>query len=175
MNVRNEYKRVGSADKFYQNFSSDYKNPHKDIIIKLLEDFMFFKRKDIKIMDLSCGDGLVTEYLKNKGFVNIFGVDPYFKDIYEDKTKKKCYKKDFKTLPLSNEIPECDLVICSFAMHLCDKSMLPALLYKLAELSKEMIIITPHKRPEINLIWKLESEALKDKVRLRSYKKEISY
>lgn len=43
-----------------------------------------------------------------------------------------------------------DFVICSYAMHLYEKSMLPMLLYRIGEISYNLVIITPHKKPNCN-------------------------
>ncbi|WP_405284248.1 hypothetical protein [Methanobrevibacter sp.] len=45
---------------------------------------------------------------------------------------------------------ELDFVICSYAMHLCKKSILPILLYRIGEISNNRVIITPHKKPNCN-------------------------
>jgi hypothetical protein len=115
----------------------------------------------------------VTNYLKSIGFENIYGVDPYFQDIYQKKTKKECHKKNFKEVVLSSDLKECDIIICSFALHLCEKSLLPQLLFKLSQIGKELVIITPHKNPVIKNSWLLSQELIKERVRLRSY--EINY
>ena len=50
-----------------------------------------------------------------------------------------------------------------------EDSMLNPVLYRLATITKKLIILTPHKRPKINSYWKLENEVMIDRVRLREY------
>ena len=67
-----------------------------------------------------------------------------------------------------------DTIICSFAMHLCEESLLPMLLWRLGECSKNLLILTPHKRPDCNGIygWKEINRLKKDKVNMVLYKKD---
>jgi len=171
MKVREEYKKFGSSDLFYLEKASDYKNPHQKIIESLLGNYISSKSKKSRILDLCCGDGLVTNYLKSIGFENIYGIDPYFSEIYQQKTKKVCYKKDFKEIVLSNDLKECDIIICSFALHLCEKSLLPQLLFKLSQIGKELVVITPHKNPVKKNSWSMEREVMEERVRMRIFQR----
>lgn len=171
MKIREEYQKYGSSARFYKEKASEYSNPHKKVIESLLDEYFLGEDKESKILDLCCGDGLVTTHLKSKGFKNIFGIDPYFSEIYQQKTKEICYKKDFKDIVVSNDIEKCDLIICSFALHLCEKSLLPQLLFKLSQIGKKLIIITPHKNPVIKNSWLLEEEVIKERVRMRVFQR----
>jgi hypothetical protein len=53
-----------------------------------------------------------------------------------------------------------DVIVCSYAMHLLDHSLLFALLWQLRANSQLLIIITPHKRPVITeaMGWSLLEE-----------------
>lgn len=171
MKVREEYKKYGSSDLFYLEKATDYQNPHQSIIEKLLEIYSLSKSKESKVLDLCCGNGLVTNYLKSIGFKNIYGIDPYFSEIYQQKTKEVCYKKNFKEIVLSNDLEECDIIICSFALHLCEKSLLPQLLFKLSQIGKELVVITPHKNPVIKNSWSMKSEVMEERVRMRIFQR----
>ena len=35
-----------------------------------------------------------------------------------------------------------------------------------------MVVITPNKKPTINMFWELQNEIVQDRVRLRVYKKQ---
>jgi hypothetical protein len=63
------------------------------------------------------------------------------------------------------------LIVCSFAMPLIDASWLPALLSQLASVTPRLLILTPHKRPNIRLDWgwRLGDEILHERVRTRIY------
>lgn len=45
------------------------------------------------------------------------------------------------------------VVLCSFAMHLCERQYLPTLCMMLACSADTLIILTPHKRPELDPAW----------------------
>ena len=44
-------------------------------------------------------------------------------------------------------------VICSFAMHLCARDYLPTLCMMLAVSTDALVVLTPHKRPELDPAW----------------------
>ena len=167
--VRNEYAKIG-IENYYLKHSKDYSNPHREIIKKLLN---IAEQKNLigkKVLDLACGSGEVTSVLLNYDH-EITGLDPYTADLYREKTSNKVIKLSFKDLVLGKLSEKFDTIICSFALHLCDKSMLPDLLWKLSEISDTLIVITPHKRPDCDMIssWVLVDEILTDRVRMRIY------
>ena len=71
-------------------------------------------------------------------------------------------------------------VICSFAMHLCPQDELFLLSYYLLEISPQIVIITPHKRPALEKLDGVELDfedfvltKRAKKVRLKAYRKAI--
>ena len=91
-----------------------------------------------------------------------------------NKTNKYCYNKSFKDIILNGLENEYDTIICSFALHLCEESMLPTLLYQLSLKSKKLLILTPHKRPNCNNIfgWKETSKKKIKKVNMILYERD---
>ena len=65
-----------------------------------------------------------------------------------------------------------DTIVCSFALHLAPLSRLPALAIQLSLLAGTLLVLTPHKRPEIRAAWGwvLEGELLHERVRARCYR-----
>ena len=63
------------------------------------------------------------------------------------------------------------LTVCSFALHLADVSRLPLLAWQLAQISDALLIVTPHKRPDLRPEWgwRLVDEFVRDRVRARVY------
>ncbi|KAG8911361.1 hypothetical protein FRC00_006639, partial [Tulasnella sp. 408] len=96
----------------------------------------------------------------------------YTVQAYKDRTGLTCYPLSFEDLasgimpPESSEVSTdegimqeaqdtgntiLDMVICSFALHLVESpSQLFALLWELSTKAKWLIIISPHKKPEVS-------------------------
>jgi hypothetical protein len=64
------------------------------------------------------------------------------------------------------------LIVCSFALHLVEVSRLPTVAFQLAQIADTLLILTPHKRPNLKAEWgwKLDSELLETRVRARLYR-----
>lgn len=157
--IREMYEEFG-VDNYYQ--TQSYKNPHEKEIIKLLSNV-----QGNKVLDLCCGTGLVTNTIKYK---TIEGLDPYLYKEYERNTSKKCIVKSFKDIVLTG-LDNYDLIVCSFGLHLCERSMLPMLMYRIKEATKRLIIVSPSKYPKIRLSYKETIEVTKSnkKVFMREY------
>lgn len=169
--VRSGYEKLG-VEGYYKKHSLDYSNPHFNDIEYLL------KLNDVQIeigktvLDLCCGSGEVTRILGSIKFFNVIGIDPYTAQAYRNNCKTTCLEYNFKDIAcgaLKNY--KFDTIICSFALHLCEESMLNIVLYQLSLIAETLIIITPHKRPVIKSYWK-EIKAIKhNKVTLKIYKR----
>ena len=131
-----------------------YENPHAREVEALL-------RKNAaqlpleSVLDLACGTGLITSVLKDLGF-DAIGLDQFLGSDYTARTGRPCYQMSFKEVAyggLPNHKFSC--IICSFALHLCPKSMMPDLLWRLSERSNTLVVISPTKFP---LIGKPEVE-----------------
>ena len=115
--IRNMYAQMG-VDNFYKEHGNEYKNPHTEIINQLLS------KVDVgdKILDLCCGSGEVTKNFLNK---DIIGCDPYTFNLYQKETGKPVLTFSFKDIATGALADyQFDTIICSFAMHLCEPSML---------------------------------------------------
>ena len=173
VSVREGYEKLG-VEGYYKNHSSDYINPHFDKICYLLTLDEVKECIGDKVLDLCCGGGEVTTVLASHGKEYLIdGVDPYTGEAYKKNTGKDCMPFTFKDIMLGSlDDKRYNTVICSFAMHLCEESMLNTLLYRLSRIAETLIILTPHKRPVINNWWKLDKEIYYKKVRLRIYSKQ---
>ena len=170
--IRNEYSKIGVTE-FYKKYGDTYSNPHEKTIHKHLLLILNQFNKNDKILDLCCGSGEVSLFLYNKGFNNISGIDPYTKQNYIDRTGLKCSGMDFSDLSTKGLTEQYNTIICSFAMHLCPKSYLPNLLYQLSLVTHNLIIISPHKKPEINHYFTLSKTQYIDNVYLKIYNSEL--
>lgn len=165
--VRNGYAKLG-VDQYYELHNTDYRNPHEKVVKELINIAQGNGIVGSKVLDLCCGSGEVTMALNN---CEVTGVDPYTSNAYCSRTGKKLIPLSFKDIAKGQLIGEYDSVICSFALHLCPKSLLPMVLWRLGEVTSTLVIITPHKRPDCDNIsgWILVDEILLHRVRMRIY------
>ena len=77
------------------------------------------------ILDLCCGSGEITLSLPN---YNVIGLDPYTNKSYYNRTRKNSLNLTFQDIANGKLENNFDCIICSYALHLCDKSLLPLLL-----------------------------------------------
>jgi len=173
--VRAGYEELG-IEGYYKLHSEDYSNPHIKEIEYLLKQEIDKNYFGTNILDLCCGSGEITNILKQyEGLrkYNIEGLDPYTSPAYKKNTDKECLIYDFKDIvqgALKNK--KYHTIICSFAMHLCEKSMLNRLLYQLSLIANTLVIITPHKRPEIKDWWREVDTYKHNGVTLKVYKRK---
>jgi predicted nicotinamide N-methyase len=160
--IYNEY----GVDQYYSQIGSRYTNPHTEYInLSLKHDLDVSK----KYLDLSSGDGVVSKFLVCQGITQVRGCDPYLHSSYEKNLKLRCYPYSFTDI-LNGKLKEkFDVIICSYALHLLPESYLPNFLYKLTEVGNRLIILSPHKKPNINFFWKLEKNLKFGKTHRRDY------
>jgi hypothetical protein len=149
--IRTEYEDLGVED-FYKKKGSEYINPHLKDIEESIKEIVDLDIVDLSnVLDLGAGTGEVTNILNELGYYNIEGVDLYLCKEYEKRTGNKCIELSFNDIrngKLNNK--EYSTIICSYALHLADKSILHDLLWELSLISKYLIIISPTKKPEIS-------------------------
>jgi hypothetical protein len=170
--VRSKYQKYGVKN-FYQFNYEQYNNPHEPIIqksIKFVNDNWDVNFS--KILDLAAGKGEATKILLKLGNNNIDAVDAYSCKYYEDETNRKCSTISFNDIIngiLDNK--HYTIIVCSFALHLLETSKLPTFLYKLSQISDQLLILSPHKKPEVKEEWgwSLQNEMMVDKVRTRLF------
>lgn len=170
--IRSKYVELG-VDDYYKSNKSEYSNPHSHRVIKALD----YVESNINIgyfLDLACGDGIVSEYLKSKGFNKFKGSDPYFKEIYEEKFGVECLEYNFQNIANKGLDEKFDTIICSYALHLCPKSYLNNLLYQLSISCDNFVVISPSKFPiiEEDYFELIDSEVI-DRTHIRIYKSNL--
>lgn len=108
---------------------------------------------------------------------SIDGADPFTALAYRERTGRDASGWSFTDLV--DGLPErYGTVVCSFALHLCDRSRLPAVVVALALSADALLIVSPHKRPAIERTWGFELveetyERL-ERVRARFYRTLLS-
>ena len=181
--IRNEYADLG-VETYYRTQGDSYANPHALYLAELLEKNRH--RIDYtQTLDLACGGGEVTQILRGLGFENALGCDPFTRQLFERNTSKECLEFNFEdivkgrlTAHFGAENRQFTTIVCSFALHLCIEKQLFTLVAELFRLTENIVIITPHKRPELerlpNVQLYFEDFALTKrgkKVTLKSYRK----
>ncbi len=179
--MRKAYDKYGVVG-YYTLYGSVYENKHESAIKKIMK---FIKEKfpvelcnseNIHVLDLACGNGIIFNELINNNIAlseNIDACDPYTFKAFEKNCIKSAFKWSFEDI--INGILDnlsYDLVICSFALHLLDVSKLFICCYQLALKSNYLLILTPHKKPEIkvNMGWEIIFEIVKERIHIKLYK-----
>ena len=174
--IRGQYERLG-ARAFYEQCGPAYRNPHEPIIAQSLSAACQAWPLDLShMLDLAAGSGEVTLALRALGAGKIDGIDPFTAEAYQLRTGQAAERIGFAEIAagaLSGR--QYSLIACSFALHLCEKSRLPDLCYQLAQISDALLILTPHKRPEIRSAWgwDLAGEQILERVRTPLYRKTV--
>lgn len=174
MSIRKQYEDLGVRG-FYES-EIPYVNDHSIYVERLLRDNHESLPLE-NVLDLGCGGGIVTTTLQSLGYQGIEGIDAYLSFHYEAMTGRPCRRLSFTNLvtgkvhgrPIEHRKYSC--IISSFALHLCEKSMLPALMWRLSEMTSRLVVISPSKFPLIGKP-KVEKFALtpdKKRVHYREY------
>ena len=163
--IRTQYEEKG-VDAFYKAHADVYENPHFPYIKTLLQQNEH--RIDYsRVFDFCSGGGEVTLVLSEKYGDNkeeckkrFVGCDPFTFKLYEKNTGCKCFSLNFEDVlkgkwirSNNRDTPSVQepfsAIICSFAMHLCPEKLLYPLVTQLFLHAPNIVIITPHKRPEL--------------------------
>ena len=147
-----------------------YENPHFPYSKSLLQQNQH--RIDYaRVLDFSCGGGEVTLILSEltlsdngvshqKKDNRFLGCDPFTFKLYEKNTGYRCLPISFEDVLKGKMTPSVQIpfsaIICSFGMHLCPEKMLYSLVHQLFMYSKNIVIITPHKRPQLEKLSGVE-------------------
>lgn len=169
--IRDEYAKIGVSD-YYKLNNKTYINPHLENVHLSLK-WVVDKIKITDFIDLSCGNGEVTSYLNSIGIVNSFGIDPYFCDIYKEKTKNNCLSLSFEDIAVKGLESNSQTIICSYALHLCPKSYFKQLLYNLSYNCKYFVLISPSKYPVVDKYFELIHETIINRTYCRIYKSSL--
>ncbi len=176
--IRLLYEEHG-AEAYYQSLGDTYENPHFPEIASLVRRNLH-RIDTSSILDFAAGGGEVTKVLLDAGVQNITGADPFTGTLFEKNTGLICEPWSFADVVRVGLPATYSAVISSFALHLCPASSLFPLCWNLLDASPLLVMITPHKRPElellagIRLVW--EDDVLTPrgkKVRMKAYEKDL--
>jgi len=145
--IRKQYEELG-VDAYYKEHGAIYQNPHFPFIRQLLVQNQH--RIDYQnSFDFCCGGGEVTMVLQELGFPNTIACDPFTQQAFYKNTGREALSYSFEEVIRGQLKGEWTSIICSFAMHLCPEKQLYPLAYQLFQCSPQLVIITPHKRPQL--------------------------
>lgn len=175
--LRQAYEEHG-AQGYYERYGAEYRNPHEPIVAALVAQAVARWQLPLgRVLDLACGSGEATLALRALGAGHIDGIDPYTHAAYLARTGQPAERLSFEQAAAGALAGRhYDLIVCSFALHLAPLSRLPALAIQLSLLAGTLLVLTPHKRPEIRAAWGwiLEEELLHERVRARCYRSVAS-
>jgi len=170
--IRGAYEKHGVSG-FYEQCGDAYRNPHEAAIHLALHAGLTRWQVDLsRVLDLACGSGEITLALQELGCANIAGIDPYTAEAYRARTGKQAEPFTFEQIAEGAlEGRRYSLIVCSYALHLLPVSRLPVLAYQLHRLTPALILLTPHKRPQLREAWgwRLGDEIVIERVRARLY------
>jgi hypothetical protein len=172
--IRTGYERHGVTG-FYERYGASYRNPHEPAIRAALRLAVAHWHPPLDhVLDLACGSGEVTLALRELGYMMIDGIDPYTYDAYAERTGLTAARHSFEQIA-AGALADLNYssIVCSFALHLVAPSRLPALTAQLGLISDTLLVLTPHKRPQLKPEWgwSLTGELLVERVRARCYKR----
>jgi SAM-dependent methyltransferase len=171
--IRSQYQARGVRG-FYAEAGADYRNPHEPQLRRCIESALRTWRPDLgRVLDLAAGSGEATLALRELGAAHVDGIDPYTAAAYLARTGQPAETFTFADVAAGALAGRrYSLVVCSFALHLCEPSRLPAVVQQLSLVSDGLLILTPHKRPVINRQWGwgLVGELVVERVRARLYR-----
>jgi hypothetical protein len=171
--IRSEYETRG-VRAFYTTSGADYRNPHEAQIRRCIADAVQVWRPDLThVLDLAAGSGEATLALRELGARRIDGIDPFTADAFAERTGQVAERFTFEDVAAGALCGRrYTLIVCSFALHLCEPSRLPAVAHQLSLAGDALLILTPHKRPSLKAEWgwDLVGERVVERVRARMYR-----
>jgi hypothetical protein len=158
------------AETHYKAAGDEYRNPHEAAVVKALVTGLksfglvqslskgdaggVIKRLNAAspILDLAAGSGEITLALTAAGFTNVTGCDPFTGAAFLTRVGRPAEPWSFQDIgegALTDGGRSFELCVCSYALHLVEASWMFAVLYELARNCDYLMVISPHKKPDI--------------------------
>jgi hypothetical protein len=152
--IRNRYADLG-VEGYYESEGADYSNPHFPEIRELL--LRNAHRIDYSsVLDFCCGSGEVSKVVQELGFPLPAASDPFTAAAYRRNFDAPCLPLSFADVIRGKLNGRFSAILCSFALHLCPQKQLYPLVMQLLAHSDQLVVITPHKRPDLSRIAGVE-------------------
>ncbi len=177
MSIRHEYEQHGVVG-YYQQFGAAYRNPHEWAVRQALHAAIAAWGLDLsRVLDLACGSGEATLALREAGAAQVDGLDPYTAAAYALRIGRPAETLSFEAIAAGAlDGRRYSLIVCSYALHLLEPSRLPQLAYQLSRVAPALLVLTPHKRPDLRPAWgwTLTHELREARVRVRGYQAQVA-
>jgi SAM-dependent methyltransferase len=168
------YEALG-VEGYYLAHGATYRNPHEDGVCGALAMAVATWPLDLShVLDLACGSGEATLALRELGADRVDGIDPFTGTAYEARVGQPAEAVRFEEIAAGALAGRTwSTVVCSFALHLVETSRLPGVCRALADITDSLLVITPHKRPDIRSGWGWQSplECKFQRTRARLYRR----
>ncbi|KAH0606681.1 uncharacterized protein H6S33_003515 [Morchella sextelata] len=169
VSFRDAYTTHG-VDNYYTLVANTYKNPHEPgvqkALRKILESIVPVDplKPYYRLLDLAAGSGEATlaaahwfSTRRPSYRLLISAHDPFTASLYTTRTGgRPCGTQSFRDIQTGGlevspgrSSSKNDVVVCSFALHLCPASEVWGLLYTLSCECRWLVVLAPHKRPEV--------------------------
>lgn len=167
--IRNEYTQMGVGNYYLQN-ADTYENPHSNFAINCLNQL--WNPAFSTVLDLACGDGLISKHLKNSQFKGtIVGCDKYLSARYMKETGNHCHSFSFEEIANGqHDLPKVDVIVISYALDLIEKSYLNTFMFALSLISDNLIVIRPNNHKVDHFAWTVAQGSRSEKARGVLYK-----
>lgn len=111
-----------------------------------------------RVLDVCAGHGEVSTVVKDlHPEAVVIGLDPYTHKGYERKIGQPCWQLSFEDIRKGKLIEQAgadpksfSCIVSSFGLHLLEERHTWGVISQLVELTDTIVIITPHKRPELD-------------------------
>jgi len=180
--MRKEYGEHGVVG-FYEKYGKTYRNKHFPEIKRVMRHLLKSPLPDelrsgtVKVLDLACGSGEATLALVETGWTSLEHVeacDPFTFEAFQDQVGKPAFQWSFEDVANAGVLDDrkYELCVCSFALHLLDTSKLHGVTFQLASHCKYLLVLTPHKKPEIRsgMGFDLLFEVVHERIHARLYR-----
>lgn len=173
--VRAGYVEHG-VEGYYARFGAEYRNPHEAAVREAIA--LAHVRAPLplgRILDLACGSGEAALALLDLGAEDVTGCDPYTAAAWRARVDRPILPHTFADVAAGalDARPRFDLIVCSFALHLAERSRLPGITWALARASRALLILSPHKRPAIDVGFTQTDAFAHRRVRARRFDSRI--
>src|SRR5258708_36597526 len=130
--IRGNYERFG-VQAFYERAGDSYRNPHEPAIREALKQSLERWQPELNnVLDLACGSGEVTLALREADGAHIIGIDPYTGAAYFERTGQQAEAITFEQISMGILVERrYSLIVCSFPLHLVEKSRIPLVAHQL--------------------------------------------